>query len=96
MVAYGNMNGTNLDNYYYSVISLRSMRTVVFLAELNIIEARTGDISSSYLTACTTEKIIFNDGPEFENFGHAGQLLLIKTALFGLNSYVSRFHFQIP
>ena len=54
MVASGNMNVPNLDTYYSRVISICSMRTVVFLAELNIIETHTGDISNDYLTARTT------------------------------------------
>ena len=34
MVASGNTTGTNLDSYYSSVISIRSMQTFVSLAEL--------------------------------------------------------------
>ena len=48
------------------------MRTVVFLAELNDIEIRTYDISNTYLTAFTKEKIVFNSGPELAPFGHEG------------------------
>ena len=81
MVVSGNMTGPNRDTYYSSFISLRSMRTVVFLAEPNNIEICTGDIRNSYLTARTTDKIVFNGGTEFSPFGHAGHLLLIKTTL---------------
>ena len=81
MVTSGNITGTNLDTYYSSVIPLRSLCTVFLLAEMNNIETCTGDISNVCLTAHTTEKIIFNSGPEFSPFGHAGHLLLIKTAL---------------
>ena len=63
MVASVNMTGPNLDTYYSRVISLRSVGSVVFLSELNNIETRTGDISNAYLTAHTTEKILFNSGP---------------------------------
>ena len=54
MVASGNMIGININTYYYSIISLSSVRTVVFLDELNNIYTRTGDISNIYLTAHTT------------------------------------------
>ena len=47
MMASGNMNVTNIDTFYSSVISIRSMRTVVLLSELNYIETCTGDISNS-------------------------------------------------
>ena len=92
MVASGNMTGTNIDNYYSSVISLHSICIVAFLYKLNNIDTRTGDNSNAYLDASTTEKIEFNTGPEFPPFGHVCQLLLIKTALYGLKSFCARFH----
>ena len=94
MLASGIMTGTNIDTYYYSVISLRSMCTGVFLTELNNIDTCTGDISNAYMTASTTKKILFNAGTYFAPFGHAGHLLLINTALCGLNSSGARFHFR--
>ena len=63
MVASGNMIGPNIHTNSSSVISLHSMRICVFLSELNNIETRTGDISNSYLTARTTDNIVFNVGP---------------------------------
>ena len=54
MVVSCKMNGPNLDTYYYSVISLRSMRTVVLLDDLNDIEICTGDIRNTYLNSRTT------------------------------------------
>ena len=54
MAASGNMTVPNLDTYYSRVISLRSMRTVVLLYELNIIETHTVDIRNNHLTARTT------------------------------------------
>ena len=61
MVDSGNMARPNIDTYYYSVISLCSMRTVVFIYGLNIIDTHTGDISNAYLNTCTTEKVVFNN-----------------------------------
>ena len=68
------------------------MRTVFFLSELNNIETCTVDISNAYLTARTTENIVFNAGTKFAPFGHAGHLLIIKTVLYGLKSSGARFH----
>ena len=95
MVASGNMTVPNLDTYYSKVISLHSMRIVVFPAELKIIETHIGDISNTYLTARTTWKIVLNSGPEFEPFRHAGHLILIKTELYSLKSSCARFHYII-
>ena len=53
MMDSGDMTGTNIYIYYYSVISLRSIRTVLFLSELNNIYTRTGDTSNPYLTSQT-------------------------------------------
>ena len=91
MVVSFNMTQTNIDTYYSSVISLRSMRTVVFLAELNNIDTLTGYLGNAYLTARTT-KILLNSVTNFATFGHAGHLIIINTALYGLNSSGSRFH----
>ena len=60
------------------------MHTIVFLSKMNNIETHTGDISKSYLTARTTEKIVFNAETDLAPFVHAGHLLLIKTTLYGL------------
>ena len=92
MVASSNMNVPNLDTYCSGVISLSSMRTIIFLVELNNIETRTGEIINAYLTARTTENIFFDTGPECATFVHAGHLLLIETDLYGLNSSGARFH----
>ena len=91
-VASSNMTWPNIDTYYYIVISLRSMRTIVFLAELNNIETHTCDISNAYLTARNTEKIVFNAGTDFSPFGNAGHLLLTKTSLYGLKGSGVSFH----
>ena len=95
MMVSGNMTGPNLDTYYSSSISLRSVRTVVFLAEFNNTESCTGDIIIAYLNARTTQKIVFNSVPEFEPFIHECHLILIKTVLYVLNSSCIRFHFHI-
>ena len=82
MVVYVKITGPNLDTYYSSIISLCSICTVSFLDELNDMNICTSDISNDCLTARTTEYIVFNSGPEVVPFGHAGHLLMIKTALY--------------
>ena len=71
------------------------MRTVVLLSDLNNIETCTGDISNAYLNSHTIEKIVFNTGPEFATFGHAGHLILIKTTLYGLKNSSARLHYVL-
>ena len=71
------------------------MSTVVLLDELENIETHIDGISNAYMNTSTTEKIVFNTGTEFNPFRHAGQLLLIKTALYGLRSSGSRFNYRL-
>ena len=47
------------DSVYSSVVSLRSLRLVTFLAELNGLELMAGDIGNAYLEAYTDEKVCF-------------------------------------
>ncbi len=91
-VAGGHMTGPNTDTYYSSVVSLRSMRIVIFLAELNGYELCTGDIGNAYLEAKTDEKVCFIAGKEFATFGHEGHLMVIIKALYGLKTSGARFH----
>ena len=51
LVAGGHLTGPNMDTYYSSVVSLRSMRMVIFLSELNDLELCAGDIGNAYLEA---------------------------------------------
>ena len=95
MVEYGNITGPIIDTYYYSIISLHSMHTVVCIAELKNIETCTGDTSNAYLNVRTTQKIVFNGRSEFAPFGKSGPLLLFKTALYGLKNYGVRFQSKL-
>eukprot|EP00957_Ditylum_brightwellii_P065583 4974209-Ditylum_brightwellii.AAC.1 len=56
LVAGGHMTGSNTDAYYSSVVSLRAMRMMIFLAELNGMELIAADISNAYLETYTDEK----------------------------------------
>ena len=69
LVANGNLTDPFDENYFSSVISLRSMRLVIFIACLNQLELCSGDIGNAYLTAYTREKVCFIGGPEFRAYG---------------------------
>ena len=86
------MTGPNTDTYYSSVVSLRAMRMMIFLAELNGMELISADIGNAYLEAYTDEKVCFIAGHEFKDYGHEGHLMLIVKALYGLKTSGARFH----
>ena len=90
LVAGGHMTSPPKDSVYSSVVSLRSIRIVCFLAELNNLELMTGDVGNAYLEACTKELVCFRAGPEFGPL--AGHTLIIHKALYGLRSSGARFH----
>ena len=62
LVAGGHMTGPNTNTYYSSAVSLRAMRMMIFLAELNGMELIAADIGNAYLEASTNEKICFIAG----------------------------------
>ena len=72
------------DSVYSSVVSLRGLHMLLFLAELNDIEIWGTDIGNAYLEALTSEHVCINAGPEFGPL--EGHLLLIHKALYGLRS----------
>ena len=82
MVADGHLTDVPLDSVYSGVVSLRGLRLVVFLAELNGLETYATDIGNAYLEAHTKEKVCFIAGKEFGSL--EGHLLIIDKALYGL------------
>ena len=69
------------NSVYSRVVLLKSLRTVLFLAELNNLEAWATDIGNGYLEAETLEKVFVIASPEFgELEGHT------LKALYGLRS----------
>ena len=67
MVAGGHLTETPVDSVYSGVVSLRSLRLVIFLAELNKLELWGADIGNAYLEAHTKEKVYIIAGKGFEN-----------------------------
>ena len=56
MVADGHITDVPLDSVYSGVVSLRGLRLVLFLAELNDLDTYATDIGNSYLEAETNKK----------------------------------------
>jgi hypothetical protein len=90
LIAGGHLMDTPIDSVYSSVVSLRGIRILAFLAELNELELWATDIGSAYLESYTKEKVYIIAGPEFgERQGHT---LIIVRALYGLKSSGLRWH----
>jgi len=90
VVAGGHLTGIPTENVYSSVVSLRGLRIVVFLAELNGLLVWSTDVGNAYLEAWTKEKVYIIAGPEFGS--REGHTLLIQKALYGLKSSGKRWH----
>eukprot|EP00957_Ditylum_brightwellii_P053256 4038058-Ditylum_brightwellii.AAC.1 len=86
----GHLTAPPKDSVYSSVASLRSIRLVTFLSQLNDLELCAADVGNAYLEAYTKEKVAFIAGKEFGPL--AGHTLLISKALYGLRSSGARFH----
>ena len=65
LVADGHLTGEPIESVYSSVVSLRSLRIVSFLNELNSLELWGADIGNAYLKARTKEKLYIIAGKEF-------------------------------
>ena len=84
MVAGGHLTPDPIESIYSGVVSIRSLRLVIFLAKLNNLEVWGADIGNAYLEAKTKEKLYAVAGPEFEEL--EGHILVIYKALYGLKS----------
>ena len=90
LVAGGHLTETPIDSVYSSVVSLKGVRILTFIAELNGLDVWCSDISSAYLESYTEEKVYIVAGPEFGEL--EGCALLIIKALYGLKSSGKRWH----
>ena len=84
LVAGGHLTPDPIESIYSGVVSIRSLRMVIFLAKLNNLEVWGADIGNAYLEAKTKEKLYVVAGPEFEEL--EGHILVIYKALYGLKS----------
>jgi hypothetical protein len=55
----------NTESVYSGVVSLRGIRLVISLAELNALELWGADIGNAYLEAKTKEEVCISGGPGF-------------------------------
>ena len=90
LVAGGHLTDTPIESVYSGVVSLRSLRVVIFLAELNGLEVQGADIGNAYLEAKTKEKVYIIAGKGFGEL--EGHTLVIDKALYGLKSSRLRWH----
>ena len=84
LVAYGSLTPEPLENICSGVVSLRHLRLVIFLGQLNNLELWEADIGNANLEAYTHEKLSIIAGPEFEEL--EGFILIFNKAIYGLKS----------
>ena len=84
LVAGGHLTPDPIESIYSGVVSIRSLRLVIFLAKMNNLEVWGADIGNAYLEAKTKEKLYIVAGPEFEEL--EGHILVVYKALYGLKS----------
>ena len=90
LVADGHLTDVPLENVYSGVVSLRGLRIITFLAELNKLEIWSTDVGNAYLESVTNEKVCIRAGPEFGDM--EGHTLVIYKALYGLRTSGARWH----
>ena len=90
LVAGGHLTDTPVDSVYSSVVSLRGLRLIIFLGELNGLDIWATDVGNAYLESKTKEKVYIIGGPELGEL--EGHLLIISKALYGLRSSGLRWH----
>ena len=90
LVADGHLTKEPVESIYSGVVSLRSLRMVVFLSQLNNLEIWGADVGNAYIEAYTDEKLCIMAGPEFKEL--QGHLLIMVKALYGTRSGGARWH----
>ena len=90
LVADGHLTKEPVESIYSGVVSLRSLRMVVFLSQLNKLEIWGADVGNAYLEAYTDEKLCIMAGPEFKEL--QVHLLIMVKALYGTRSGGARWH----
>ena len=90
LVAGGHMTDPPKESVYSGVVSLRSLRIITLIAEMNDLKLMAADIGNAYLEAYTREKITFTAGPEFGEL--AGHRMRVIKAFYGLRTSGARFH----
>ena len=92
LVAGGHLTDPNTESVYSGVVSLRGIRLVVFLAELNGFKLWGADFGNAYLEAKTKEKVYIVGGPEFGNL--EGHTLLVDKERVNVIDYSEEFKLE--
>ena len=90
LVADGHLTKEPVESIYAGVVSLKRLRMVVFLSQLNDLEIWGADVGNAYLEAYTDEKLCIIAGPEFKEI--QGHLLIMIKTLQGTSSGGARWH----
>ncbi len=90
LIADGHLTEVPLESVYSGVVSLRGLRLLVFLVELNGLDIWATDIGNAYLEAETQEKVFVVAGLEFGKV--EGHTLVIVKALYSLCTSGLRWH----
>ena len=93
LVPGGHLAPDPIESIYSGVVSIRSLRLVIFLAGLNNLEVWGADIGNAYLEKKTKEKLYVIAGPEFEEL--EGHILVIYKALYRLKGSCLRWSQKI-
>ena len=80
LAADGSLTQDPVENINSGVVSLRHLRLVIFLGELNNLELWGADIGNAYLEAYTHEKLFIIAGAEFEEL--KGFILVFNKAIY--------------
>lgn len=86
LVAGGHLTNTPINLVYSSIVSLKGMQMIVFIAELNGLDFWVTDIGNAYLESNTMEKVYIKARQEFASAGLEGHMLVIIKVLYGLKS----------
>ncbi len=78
----GSVTDVPVDSVYSGVVSLRGLRILVFLAELNDLQTWATDVGNAYLEAKPGALVYIIAGPEFGEL--EGTVLSNVKALYGL------------
>ena len=70
-----------VETVYSGVVSLRTLRLVIFLVELSNLEIWGGDIGNALLDTYPDEKLCIVVGPDFKELQQ--DVLIIRCALYG-------------
>jgi len=90
LVADGHLTDIPIDSVYSGVVTLRGLRIILAVAELNGLDTWATDVGNAYLEAYTSEKVYIIAGPEFRE--RQGHTFIIVKALYGLRSSGLRWH----